>query len=383
MQRRRFLTHAAVASTLPALAACAQAFRIPLDDMTRPADGPGARLDSEGLWREGAAYARWTPSPHNTQPWRLCVRSARSAEVFYDPRRLLPTTDPTGAFTTMGLTMFVDYLALALRPRGFGANVTISERPIDYHASRPVSFATIDLVEATEAPLFDRQLILERKTSRLPYDGATVETEALEALGSISRAYGHAFDWSGDDDFVRWAIDLNRYTLFSDLDDAPTRTELRKWIRPTNEEAADTRDGLWAHCLRFPGWLLQAFFDQHEKWGRGWRARMCGQMLVNGMRGTRTVAWWQGPFETPADWIAAGHAFGYAWLELTRRGIQLHPFGSIITNPHAHERLVSRIGGSEGRSRLWLIARLGRSAVAPRSYRVAEEQLLVDEREVA
>lgn len=382
--RRAFVRSLGAAAALPALTACARAFRIPLDAMVAPKAGAGDVRDPDGTWAEGLAYARWTPSPHNTQPWRLRVASPTEAEVYYDPRRLLPVTDPTGAFTIMGLAMFVEYLGVALRARGVTLETHIREEALDYTATRPRLFASLTFsAEPTDnAPEFDRKLILERKTSRMPYDGRPVENSTMASLEELARGFGNDFAWSSDPKLVEWIIDLNRYTLFADLDDAPSRTELRRWIRTSDDEAARHADGLWSHCLRFPGWLLKAFFDDHDKWGRGWRARVSGEMLVNGMHGTRTVAWWSGPFETPADWIATGRVLGRSWLELTRRGIGLHPFGSVITNATAHARLRERLGMTEGDSRLWLLARLGRSQTPPRSLRVPPEAVLLTDEEV-
>jgi len=381
MERRRFLKGLGLAGVGPLAAACARTFRVSVDEMVRPSGPVGGSIDvrdPEGIWREGAAYARWTPSPHNVQPWRLRVVSPLHGELLYDPARLLPATDPTSAFTIMGLTMFAEYLSVAVRPRGYAVRAECVERPLDYSASRPTLFANLDLVPVSGRGLIDRKVILERQTSRLPYDGRRIDDRSMHALEAVSREYGYALEWSHEDELVKWIIDLNRFTLFNDLDDTPSRTELRRWIRTTHEEAATKKDGLWSECLRFPGWLLKAFFDEHEKWGRGWRASVCGKMLVEGMRGTRTVAWWSGPFAEPAHWIQAGIVLGRSWLEMANRGVQMHPFGSVITNPKAHARLVAKLGRAEGDHPLWLLARLGRSDVPPRSYRVDEPAIFID-----
>lgn len=107
MKRREFLRGAGLAGMAPILAACTRS----LSSLV-PSGGlaPIAR-DAEGVWREGAAYARWTPSPHNIQPWLLRVVSPAHAELLYDPSRLIPKLDPTSAFTIIGLTMFANYLS--------------------------------------------------------------------------------------------------------------------------------------------------------------------------------------------------------------------------------------------------------------------------------
>jgi hypothetical protein len=372
MDRRRFLQHTAMATITATLSACARAGRLPLAAMVAPGAGGPTGGDAGKVWAAAAAYARWAPSPHNIQPWRLHLRSATECDVLCDPTRMLPVLDPTSAFTTIGMTMFVEYLGLAFAPLGWQMHATYVDAPLDPHAAAPTLFAQLVITPGAASPepvSMDRELILRRQTSRLPYHGAPIETVVMEELAAVSAQHGQALHWSTDEAFVEWTIEINRRTMFRDLNDDAGRTELRKWIRPGDDDARVTQDGLSAHCLRFPGWLLRAFFDDHRKWSRGWRARTCGNMLVRGMRGTRTVAWWSGPFATPADWRSAGRALGAQWLVLTRHGIGVHPFGSVITNPEAHAELVTKLARTPQDAPLWLLARLGHSDTPPRSLR--------------
>ena len=71
-------------------------------------DIPTAAPDPSGIWHTLLEDARWTPSPHNIQPWRVAVVSAREATLRYDPARLIPDTDPTGQFTTIGFGIFLE-----------------------------------------------------------------------------------------------------------------------------------------------------------------------------------------------------------------------------------------------------------------------------------
>jgi hypothetical protein len=337
--------------------------------------------DCETPWRNGVAFARWSPSAHNVQPWRLRVISKEKAEVYYDPRRLLPTTDPTSAFTVISLTIFVEYLAIALQAQGFEATIRYEERALDYSAVRPVRFATMQLTPSNRAAEFDPNLIVARRTSRLSYDGNAVDAETLDAVAKIAAREGHVMTSSADPETVKWVLELNKLTMFGDLDDAATRTELRRWIRTSDADAAAHPDGLWSNCLRVPGRLLKGFFDEHQKYVNGWRRAWCERLLMRGMRGTRTVAWWSGPFESPADWIRCGRVLGRSWLELTRRGVQVHPFGSVITNAAAYKQFSSRVGSSAS-GRGWLLVRMGRSGRPPRSYRVPSADVFLKETEL-
>lgn len=374
MKRREFLRGAGLAGMAPILAACTRSLS---SLVASQGLAPGTR-DPEGVWREGAAYARWTPSPHNIQPWLLRVVSPTHAELLYDPSRLIPKLDPTSAFTIIGLTMFADYMSASVAPLGYAVRAEYVNRRLDYSATEPALFANLELVSSPAGPALDRNVILKRQTSRLPYDGFKVDESVLKRVGTIVSSFENSFEWSSDDELVKWIIDLNRFTLFDDLDRDEERNELRRWIRTSAHEASTKKDGLWSECLRFPGWLLKAFFDDHKKWGKGWRAEACGKMLVEGMHGSRTVGWWSGPFGEPRDWIQAGHALGRSWLELAGAGIHMHPFGSVITNPSAHTRLVKKLSRPTSSEPIWLLARIGRSDVPPRSYRLDERSIFLD-----
>src|SRR5688572_27432584 len=46
------------------------------------------------VWKELLETARYAPSPHNVQPWRLRILSDETAELLIEKRRTLPK-DPT------------------------------------------------------------------------------------------------------------------------------------------------------------------------------------------------------------------------------------------------------------------------------------------------
>lgn len=60
------------------------------------------------IWEEILEFARWTPSPHNIQSWLFRVESDEKLTVMYDPGRLLPDTDPTGRFCTVGFGILLE-----------------------------------------------------------------------------------------------------------------------------------------------------------------------------------------------------------------------------------------------------------------------------------
>jgi hypothetical protein len=159
------------------------------------------------------------------------------------------------------------------------------------------------------------------------------------------------------------------------MTDPVIRNEIGRWLRFSAAEATRRRDGFAPAALGFPGWLLRLFFRAHGLLELPVIRGSARRLYRRTMRGTRTVGWLGGPFQTPAECFAAGRMLLRFWLTLTREGAHLHPFGFVITNAVAYARLQELVG-TPAEGPLWLVARLGYGAEPPRSSRLEVEELL-------
>jgi hypothetical protein len=329
-------------------------------------------------WRRLIDYARFAPSPHNVQAWLFKLESDTKALLMYDPHRLLPGTDPTTCFSTAGFGILLEMLSIAAAGEGLDVNVQYLGARLDYNAKGHQPYANLELVARTQPEKFDRKLILERRTSRLPYlADKPVELGVLEELAQVAESFGHKLEFSTDAEQVNWIVRLNADTMFYDMTDPIAQNELGKLFRYSIKEADGKRDGLAAHTMCFPGPLMK-FFVKHN-----WLFRLPGIYQLTrkyyqySMRGTSTVAWLSGPFETLEDWDRAGRLLARLWLTMTAHGIYLHPFGSVITNEKSHQQMVDHFSGSKRDHDLWLLVRLGHSAIPPKAQRLSVDELIV------
>jgi len=331
----------------------------------------------QNIWVELLDYARWTPSPHNVQAWKLKIISETEAELYYEPKRLLPVTDPTGCFSVMGFAMFIDSLSLAANSKGFKIEPKYQKHNFDFNSPVPVLFANLKLVPTTEKESLNKELIKTRRTSRLPYSNVPVSEELIKVFQAETEAFGHHLSASSDEKMVKWVLDLNRDTLFYDMGDEHARKEIGALLRYTDEEAKKHKDGLWSYCFHIPGWFMKLFFN-YEKF---FELPIIKQILLafyeSTMKGARTVAWIQGPFKTFDDYVSAGYAFNRVWLKMAEQNVYLHPFGSVITNPNAHERLKEKFHANESEEMMWILQRIGYSEVPPRSLRLSVEEIII------
>jgi hypothetical protein len=212
-------------------------------------------------WRRLLEYARWAPSPHNIQPWLLRCVSDDEAVLLYAPDRLLPETDPTGVFMIAGLGIFVEHLAIAARGAGLDLDVEYDGASLEFGGTAPRPFARLALVERRVEEPLSPELLLERRTSRLPYDGEPVPQRVLDEVARLAGTYGHRLAFSS--------------------------------------EQQRRRDGFSPEALGFPGWLLRLFVHARWLFELPGVKQLIRRLYLRTMRGVRTVGWLIGPFGTP------------------------------------------------------------------------------------
>jgi hypothetical protein len=329
------------------------------------------------LWNGLLEYARWSPSPHNTQPWKVKLISATDADLFYDPSRLLPDEDPDGMFMTVGMGVFVEMLSIAARGEGYDIDFQYSGARLDKKETKPTFFGHLRLEKNKKREVLDRELIKQRRTSRLAYNSQPIGNTIIQELQVIAKDFGETFTFSSDPRIVDWIVRLNKDTMFYDMADQKTREEVGGWIRYSLKEASQKKDGLWAYCMNVASSVMYLFFNARWIVNLPGVYQIAGKIYLGTMKGTKTVAWLQGPFTVPDDWVRAGRMLARLWLTMTKYGIGLHPFGSIITNRKSHARLREKFKADESKNMMWLIMRLGYSDTPPRSFRLPLSEILL------
>lgn len=339
--------------------------------------------DANADWRRIARYAATCPSPHNTQPFRLKILSPTEAEVVFLPRRGLFVADPEGRFTWATAGIFVELCAIAAHGLGFETERQHLFAPMypggDTETPQIVARLTLRRGPDTVADL-DPQLILDRHTSRLPYDGTPIPSDLVAEMQAEAARHGHRFETRSDDDAIAWVIELNRQALFHDMENASVRGELVRWLRFGEREEEITRDGLSARCLGIPARPLRSFFTYPSFWTLPGIKQVIGSFYKRSMTGVGTIGWLRGPYVTMEDWFAAGATMIRLWLIVTRHGCYWHPYGSVITSEEARTNMIRYLEMSDERDgvdAVWLLLRLGRSPLPPLSHRLPLEDIVL------
>jgi hypothetical protein len=333
-------------------------------------------------WRALLEIAIHAPSPHNVQPWRVRVVSDDAAELWIEKHRTLPKEDVTGSFIILTMGMFLETLGLAAAHRGLAVEWTLVHPPDWYRAEnlerQPqalLPFARLSLrpdpqVRA-DVPL---ELIRRRQTSRLPYGREPVTPEHATQLDQVARPWNHRYGQIVEAARVERLLGWNIDAVIADLNHAPYREEMSGWLRYFEATSSRHRDGLDARCMNVAPWELWFPFrwpgalrwPPTERWFRKRYRQQIGPVA--------TLGYLSGKFWDPRDAFDCGRFLVRFWLECTRLGYFIHPYGNLVT----HRPVAERVEQELGEKLIWLVFKIGRCATPPRSRRRSVDQVLLD-----
>jgi hypothetical protein len=329
-------------------------------------------------WQSLIETARWCPTVHNLQPHRIKIISNNTAELYYDPKCLLPIGDPKAIFATIALGIFIEHLNITAKQNNCEILIEGNLTPIDINAVSYKKFATLKLSTSKCTEIITKNDIINRRTSRLHYDGIAIDKNEIDILKNEVLSHKHNLNSSNNSVLINKIIDHNKNTLFEDLSSAENCKELDRLFRYSHHEAKEKKDGLWARCMGFPGALVKSIFKHPGHWQNGILKNKLGAFYKKSFLGTATICWVNGPFASTNDWAHAGKMMARLWLMATKHNMYIQPFGSLITNQNAYKHLCETLECTNPDLPLWMIFRMGHSKTPTKSFRHTTEDLLIN-----
>jgi hypothetical protein len=317
--------------------------------------------------------------PHNIQPWRIYIRDFQTADLYFDRLRLLPDGDKTGSFLIATAGIFIEALVIVAANHHYQLDYRI-DRSAFTAIQSPTKFDR-DLIPIARLSLkpnptlysiWDNELFKHRRTSRLAYT-APISEQATQALTRLAYSWQQKYLQIDGASLIESTIDQNIDAVITDFNDRAYRTEILKWLRFSRASALQTRDGLDARCMNLPpvNFWLMAQFPSFAK------LPIISHLVRRYYRHTLgtipTIGILAGDFWQPAAAFDAGRFLLQFWLEATRYGLYLQPFGNLVTNDHAAQWCRDRFQHHD----LWFIFKIGSSHQPPPSYRHHVSQILL------
>ena len=328
-------------------------------------------------WIEILEIAKWCPTVHNLQPQKLRIISETEAHLYYNPKRLLPIGDPKSIFATVTMGIFIEHLSIAAGYFGYQVNLTEVFEDISINQSDNTLFARLQLSERKIKETIDSSLITKRRTSRNNYDGMPITTTLFRAMKNESAKFNNEFFHTSDKELIELITKINKDALFDDLDNNLMREELDNLFRYNKKDAVLKKDGLWSRCMGFSGVLLKSVFQNHEKWTKGISKILLKETYISSFKGTSSIAWFGGEFKNTNDYLNCGRMMARCWLLITKEGAYIHPYGSLVTNKKANEKINAEFTQPSLGKEIWMIFRVGYSKTPTRSYRLETKNYII------
>ena len=293
--------------------------------------------------------------------------------VYLDLSRTLPQEDTTGSFIVSGMVMYLETMKLAAETVQYRLAYTLlSEQQADQNGLQPFAEVTITQDQMV-VPTYPREIFFQRHTSRHGQLAKKIPDDAQRTLQKLAETFGQQYRYESNPQVIAKVISQNIFALFHDLNQSSYHDEITHWFRFTKRGSYSAADGLDARCMHIsrPEYFLSA------KCPWLFRIPLLRNLFFKRYKAilgsTYCIGWLSGGFWTREDAINSGKLLTRFWLELTRAGLYIHPFGNLVTNVPARSWFERELDTSD----VWFVFRIGYTTPPPRSYRKKVKEILL------
>jgi hypothetical protein len=291
--------------------------------------------------------ASLAPSGHNTQPWTARILEPKHWVIGSDKKRWLPTVDPENRELLLGIGAFIENLVIASGAFGYEVDVQIVAK----NPSEP-DIADIHLKKSRTVD-FPLEKIRKRRTVRNNYLDQEIKVDDIKFITRhdtrpclIQTVSPHSFyfpNTSPQGKYLQAAtIEANRKQVFRD----PAQEELANWIRWSNKEAKQHRNGLTPESMEikgFAGWYVRNFYDRGSILKKSFREQTVD--IVS--KQVKTSGGWL--VVTSADskiptLIEYGRIFENMLLKIREKMIAIHPMTQMLEEEPWRKQIVKELG---------------------------------------
>lgn len=278
-------------------------------------------------------YGITAPSAHNTQPWRIELMSDTEAQVFFDPDRLLPATDPQGRQVHISHGTLLEMTAIGATHLGYRAEIELlpkGEMNLAEYGTKPTAHLSL-LADShvNEDPLFS-QLSL-RRSSRLPHTPQPISDDERVAITTAASRPGVEPGWIPAQRMDE-AIDLAIQGMAIEVRGHDTYEESNQWYRFSDAEIAAKGDGLNANTAGMTGLPLLATrtITRPGNWHMWFNRAPFLNAFAKTVRSTQALFTLVTPTNTMADWITTGRSYVRAQLTAGGYNLRFHPISQTL-----------------------------------------------------
>lgn len=273
-------------------------------------------------------YASMAPSGHNAQPWKVRYNEdTESFTLFFDDSRSLPQVDEQNREAFISLGAFLENWKQAARSYGYEASITIFPE-----LGKNMEVAQISMEPAEQLlPDAKQRLVrlLRRHTDKRSYEAHSIPASAINKIIGNHQSYLYFYP-KGTPEYA-WISTNAIEARSAQAHHEGKRLELADWMRFSNAEARQYKDGLPAEQLGLTGLLKAVFYTFYSRKTASTKsfalqAVKQAEQQVNSAAGFFVVT---GSVDFKGT-VQAGMRFEEFWLDAVELGISIHPMSQIL-----------------------------------------------------
>jgi len=343
----------------------------------RPWDGPSGLPENADVRLKLVSYAILAPNAHNKQPWIVDLRSD-GIDLYIDPKRLLPRTDPPARQVTISQGTFLELLAIAATHYGLQADVTLFPKgidPLEQIGKNPVAHISLtERKDVREDELFGS--ILTRHTNRRVYTGPLLTDTETGTLRQSYTGDNYPLHIFTDPAMVSQIAGMMTEAMRIETYNRSMHGETVDMLRFNEEEVEQRRDGLSFPNLGITGiklFFAKLFTSRSSAFDESFLQRTV-EAIHDGAFSSRAIGLISSRGATRTDEIMVGRHFARLFLTVTRMGLSLHPMSQALEIDSIKAQFVKAINIQNEEPQM--LFRLGRSTPTPHSARRALNDVL-------
>lgn len=305
--------------------------------------------------------ARYAPSVHNTQPWRIKSLSNDRVEISLDTRYVLAEGDPIGRQTTICLGIFTEAVRLA------AADIGLSADNVEFKGQQSI-LRFVKSTRGINRHKTNSQLLRQRCTDRSIYKSSPLKPQAIEFIQQIPNVQDTTVWVVTDRSIITQVAILIRRATSVALSKPAFRRELANYLLlPWSSK----RRGISVTSLYLPR-LLELSEPLLLRAGIGTGIESYLELLR--WQSASALVFITARGDMPPFWFAAGRTYLQACLAIEKIGFSQATSAALVEASNYHEDIE---GILKTRQRLLAMIRLGKgSQNKHRSPRVDADELL-------
>ncbi|GMA98943.1 nitroreductase [Pelosinus sp. IPA-1] len=286
--------------------------------------------------------ASLAPSGHNTQPWTVRIIDSNHWIIGIDLTRCLSVVDPENREALLSIGAFLENLVIAARVKGYDVDAeVVAKHPKD----RDV--VDIKLYKVNSSSNFDVKKIKLRRTVRNKILRDQLSGEDIRFLigENTDRFIYYTRDSKEGNYLAEGTFLANKCQTYRDT----AQEELAKWIRWSNHDSRQYRNGLTPETMEIDGiakWYVKNFYSRQSVLENRFREETIKKVREQVAAGSGWLLITSKNSSIP-ELIDTGRKLQRLWLEVRSKRIAIHPMTQMIEEEVIGNEMASFLGISE------------------------------------